>query len=512
MIIIVHHKHKTTQVMNAKKQLITSVAIGTTLTQTISNVSTIFPDALIVWCDADYLEVLDVNAMPSLFHHRRILASYNPSANFYLQKQIGYVERSFYLKVNKKVTYPTWMMSSCVGGVHASVINTLSNDLNFNINFDYFINSLAKRAMVEGLFCYSEPKLLQGNFLATAEIKQGSVYETFKFVKQHYKWVWVFFLSLSYLVYEKKIMLLPLIKSLFYKQLSTKFNFEQIPIQSTKSVIIKREIDVVIPTIGRKQYLYDVLKDLATQTIMPKNVIIVEQNPLKTSKSELDYLTNEAWPFKIKHTFTHQSGVCNARNLALSQVESEWTFLGDDDNRFDSNLIETLFNRINQYGVQVGTTVYLQANEVQTYLKTAQTSIFGAGNSIIKSSLIQKVKFNLNYEFNYGEDTDFGMQLRNLGEDVVYFADIKIDHLKAPIGGYRTKVTHPWSDDNIVPKPSPTIQLLYQTYFTPEQLLGYKLLLGLRSLKNSASKNPYIYFKLYKKQWERSQFWSQKLQ
>lgn len=512
MIIIVHHKYKTTQVLDAKMQTITSIAIGNSITQTIYDVSTTFADVLIVWCDADYLDVLDFNSIPKVFHHRRILASYNPNDNFYLQKQIGYVERSFYVKVNKKMTYPTWMMSSCVGGIHASVINNLYKDLNFNINFDYFINSLAKRAMVEGLFCYSEPKLLRGNFSATAEIKQGSIYEIFKFVKQHYKWVWVFFLSLSYLIYEKKITLLPLIKSLFYKQLSTTFNLQQIPIQSTKSVINKREIDVIIPTIGRKQYLYDVLKDLATQSILPKNVIIVEQNSLKTSKSELDYLTNEVWPFKIKHTFTHQSGVCNARNLALSQVESEWTFLGDDDNRFDSNLIETLFNRIKQYGIQVGTTVYLQKNEVQTYLKTAQTSIFGAGNSIIKSSLIQQVKFNLNYEFNYGEDTDFGMQLRHLGEDVVYFADIKIDHLKAPIGGYRTKVSHPWSDDKIVPKPSPTIQLLYQTYFTPEQLLGYKLLLGLRSFKSSANKNPYTYLKQYKKQWERSQFWSKKLQ
>lgn len=512
MIIIVHHKHKTTQVMDAKMQTITRIATGNSITQTIYDVSTTFPDVLIVWCNVAYLNDLDVNAIPSLFHHRRILASYNPNAYFYLQKQIGYVERSFYVKVNKKVTYPTWMMSSSVGSVHASVINTLSNDLKFDINFDYFINSLAKRAMVEGLFCYSEPKLLKGNFSATAEIKQGSIYETFKFVKQHYKWVWVFFLSLAYLVYEKKITLLPLIKSLFFKQLSTTFNLEAIPIQSTKTVITKHEIDVIIPTIGRKQYLYDVLKDLAAQTLLPKNVIIVEQNPLEGSVSELNYLNNQDWPFTIKHTFTHQSGVCNARNLALSQVDSEWTFLGDDDNRFDSKLIETLFNRIGQYGVQVGTTVYLQANEVQTYLKTAQTSIFGAGNSIIKSSLIQKVKFNLNYEFNYGEDTDFGMQLRHLGEDVVYFADIKIDHLKAPIGGYRTKVSHPWSEDEIVPKPSPTIQLLYQTYFTPEQLLGYKLLLGLRSYKNSDIKNPWTYITHYNKQWKRSQFWSYKLQ
>ncbi len=204
MIIIVHHKYKTTQVLDAKMQTITCIAIGNSITQTIYDVSTTFPDVLIIWCNVAYLKVLDVNSIPTVFHHRRILASYNTNTNFYLQKQIGYVERSFYVKVNKKVTYPTWMMSSCVGGIHASVINNLYKDLNFNINFDYFINSLAKRAMVEGLFCYSEPKLLRGNFSATAEIKQGSIYEIFKFVKQHYKWVWVFFLSLSYLIYEKK--------------------------------------------------------------------------------------------------------------------------------------------------------------------------------------------------------------------------------------------------------------------------------------------------------------------
>jgi GT2 family glycosyltransferase len=37
-------------------------------------------------------------------------------------------------------------------------------------------------------------------------------------------------------------------------------------------------------------------------------------------------------------------------------------------------------------------------------------------------------------EFGYGEDTDFGMQLRNKGFDVIYFPDLKITHLKAPMG------------------------------------------------------------------------------
>ncbi|WP_238567211.1 glycosyltransferase family 2 protein [Jejuia pallidilutea] len=286
---------------------------------------------------------------------------------------------------------------------------------------------------------------------------------------------------------------------------------QNIPITSIKKVIQNKEVDVIIPTIGRKNYLYDVLEDLSHQTVKPKNVIIIEQNPIGGSVSELDYIINEEWPYNIKHIFTHQTGVCNARNLALAEVTSEWTLLGDDDNRLNNTLIEDLFSRLEHHGATVGTTVYLQPNEDQTYLKTAQTSIFGAGNSIVKSYVLDTVKFNMAYEFNYGEDNDFGMQLRQLGHDVIYFADVKITHLKAPIGGYRTKVQQLWENDTIQPKPSPTIQLLHQTYFTIQQQLGYKLLLGLRSYKNSTGKHPLKNIKHFKKQWERSVYWCQKL-
>lgn len=511
MIILVHKHNKLTSVLDANMRAIAGFFIGESITKTFKKIAETETKPLIVWCEQDYLNYLNIDQLLDVFHHNCILASYNPSQNNYLPKQIGYIERSYYLRNNKKVTFPTWLVSSLVGGISASVLNNLKVFLNFENNLDYFLNSLAKRAMVEGLFCYSEPKLLQPNSKVKTEIKQATTFTLFKFVKQHYKWVWVFFLAVSFLIYEKKLIIFALIKSFFYRQLPTDFSLDKILIQSSKKVINAKEVDVIIPTIGRKKYLFDVLKDLEKQTLLPKNVIIVEQNPQLNSVSELDYLTNQDWPFKIKHTFTHQPGVCNARNLALKQVESEWTFLGDDDNRFRSTLIEELFKHIKQYGVNVGITVYLQEKEEQSYLKTAQTSIFGAGNAIIKSSLIEKVKFNENFEFNYGEDTDFGMQLRRLGEDVIYFADIKILHLKAPIGGYRTKVKQPWADDAIQPKPSPTIMLLNETYFTQEQLLGYKLLLGIRNFKHTKTKNPLNYIKSYNKQWRQSQLWSSKL-
>ncbi|WP_452224257.1 glycosyltransferase family 2 protein [Lacinutrix chionoecetis] len=511
MFILLHNGTTVTSILDEVLQPANAFPVNLSITKTIQKIALKHPEELIVWCHVELIDNLNVKEFSKIFHHQRILASFNPTDTDYLPKEIGCVERSFYLKVNKNVTFPTWLMSSLVGGIYANVLNVIEPHLNYKANFDYFLLSLAKRAMVEGLFCYSEPRLLTNNKGINIKTPKATKQELFKFVKQHYKWVWVIFLAWCYAIYQGKSSVLSIIKSFFYKQLHSDFSLGTIEIKSSKKQIGDKSIDVIIPTIGRKKYLYDVLKDLAKQTHLPKNVIIVEQNPQPDSVSELHYLENESWPFNVKHEFTHQPGVCNARNMALAKVESEWTFLGDDDNRFNETLIENIFDRIEALGVNVATTVYLQKHEKQTYLNTAQTSIFGAGNSILKSSLLKNVSFNTNFEFNYGEDTEFGMQLRWIGEDVIYLADLKILHLKAPIGGYRIKIKQPWHDEAIQPKPSPTIQLLYQTYYTKQQLEGYKLLLFLKQFKAFGYKKPIKFKKKFAQQWQQSVLWSNKL-
>ncbi len=85
---------------------------------------------------------------------------------------------------------------------------------------------------------------------------------------------------------------------MFYKKREIKGSFSEDNTAVPKPVSpVLKDIDVLIPTIGRKPFLYDVLKDLSKQTILPKNVIIIEQNPLAGSTSELDYLQDKNWPF-----------------------------------------------------------------------------------------------------------------------------------------------------------------------------------------------------------------------
>lgn len=510
MIVVYHNKNKVVDITNADLETVNK-ASTLSLAEFLFALAKDHPEEILVWCHIRLKEQLNISEIAKLFHHKRLLISYNPSQSHFMDKQIGYVEESPFIKVNKTVTYPTWQMSGLVGGLYGSTLLALKNEVVHDKDFDYFLCSLAKLGMPKGLLCYAEPRLLKHS-LEEIELPKANMFALFRFVKQHYKTRWVFLLLGNLMLYERKFWVLPFLLSFFYRNRSNnRINMEVIKVQSTNKVVDKATVDVIIPTIGRKACLYDVLCDLRNQTHLPVNVIIIEQNPLADSVSELDYLSNESWPFSIKHTFTHQAGACNARNLALSQAESEWVFLNDDDNRFEPNLLEAVFKKIEQFGNQIITTAYPQKNETKTNKTIIQWPTFGAGNSFVKRELLKKVKFNMALEFGYGEDGDFGRQLRNKGVDVLYFPEPQILHLKAPMGGFRTKPVLAWHKDPVQPKPSPTVMLYQMLHQTKEQILGYKTILFFKYYRHQKIKNPVSYFINFKKQWARSVYWANEL-
>ena len=115
------------------------------------------------------------------------------------------------------------------------------------------------------------------------------------------------------------------------------------------------------------------------------------------------------------------------------------------------------------------------------------------------------------FEHGFGEDTDFGVQLRNKGVDIIYYPKVMLTHLKAPIGGFRFKRSHPWENEVIQPKPSPTVLLNWLFNNTKYQLLGYKTILFFKFYKDQDLKNPITYYRKFKKQWKQSVYWANKL-
>ena len=504
MIILIHNNKKVVQV---KKDVENIEKFSTSFGDTLFQKAAEFPEEIIVWVHEEFMSIVNFNDLEKLLDSNEKIIHFNPFENPYLSEDLGFVDHNSLFKMPKSVNHASWQISASVGAIKASILNKLNPHIkNKNTNPNYLLHSIGFTFSLIGLFCNSQPLLVQNSI---SKKQNQSVFQLYKFVKQHYKFQWLFFLFLTRLIRRKSFDIFPLLLSLFVSKVE-KTNSVVLNVFENKEDDFNNQLslDVIIPTIGREKYVYDVLLDLKKQSFLPKKVIIVEQNPQPNSTSGLSFIFDTEWPFEIDHTFTHQPGACNARNLALSKVSSDWVFLNDDDNSFESDLLENVFKSIHFYDLKALITAYPQLGESVFYDKIHQTTIYGSGNSFIKSELLSQVKFDKNYEFCYGEDFDFGMQLRNIGIDIICVPFLNILHLKAPMGGFRTKPVLPWHDEKIIPKPSPTIMLNLLKYRTKEQQFGFKILYFVKSMN---WKNPFSFLKNIKKHWNSSLFWANKL-
>jgi len=386
-----------------------------------------------------------------------------------LNKDLGYIEDSPFIKISKNVRYPTWIKGSEIVYIHASIINLIANRVPEDSGYLYWLNSIGKLTSPQGVFTYQFPEIKSEEKLSTTDL--------YKFVKQHYRARWTLLLLICHLLYERRFPFYSFAKAQFYSKVNCDIDMRELHKNDLSTIMDNGSYDVIIPTMGRATYLHDVLKDFAEQTQLPQKVIIVEQNPEPKSITALDFITIDTWPFKIEHIFIHQTGACNARNIALAQTTSEWVFFADDDIRFAPTVLKEAIMKSTQLGVKCIALSCLQKEEIDPFKIIHQWSSFPSGASIVQGKLARKLKFNTAYEHGYGEDAEYGMQLRNVGTDILYCPDIELLHLKAPVGGFRHKVAQPWEREDLAPKPSPSIMLFRLMNTSKAQLKGYKLVL-----------------------------------
>jgi glycosyltransferase involved in cell wall biosynthesis len=224
-------------------------------------------------------------------------------------------------------------------------------------------------------------------------------------------------------------------------------------------------VSVIIPTLGRYQYLPDALGSLRRQTIRPLEVIIVDQNPIDQRHSEIydDYAD-----LNLRVIWQDRQGQSLARNTGLAAARGTYVFLFDDDSIARDDLIEVHLQQVVGQRVQVSTGVsyppppsnYELAPDFR-YPRLSQT--FDTGNSLLPTALARRIGgFDRNYDFGPGTDSDFGTRLYLAGERIVHNpAAIRI-HFKAPSGGLRVHGSFKYNTDLGLLKPfPPTTQSYY---------------------------------------------------
>lgn len=470
-----------------------------------------YPEELICWLSNEFTGIPNIEKFEEIFCHERIMASYSFKTRF-LGDDIGYIDQLPFINIERKVKYPTWQMSTDIGGIKAKTLLKFWPLLKNSKDLGYLLNSVGKIGQQNGLFCYSEPALVTKKPLDNI-ISLATTSDTFSFVSQHYKKIWTIVLFFCFVKYKKRFPVIAFISSVFNRSyFQAEVDLTDINFKNSRAVQRNsNSVDVVIPTLGRPDYLKEVIIDLSKQSYLPDRIIIVEQNPDPDALTELEECVNADWPFKIIHCFTHRTGACNARNIALEKVNSDLVFFADDDIRIPSDMLKTAIGEVHRLDAGCINFNCRQPGEGTLFMKIKQWGSFGSGTSIVNRKFLKDNKFSVAFEHGYGEDADFGMKLRLSGCDIIYHPDIILQHLKAPIGGFRKKPVMDWEKEIPKPKPSPTIMIFVKKYFTIHQIRGYRISLLLKSYKGQSIHNPLTYFKAMKKRWKRSEEWSLKL-
>jgi len=507
-VIIISH-HRAEELVGVSRNADELSNFTGDLTQVFWQLCHKFPEDLIIWKE-DSVQFEEHN-ISHIFPHSLIMASH-PVANYFIGDEIGYVDQLPFINPKLEVRYPTWRMSTDVGGIYGKTAQQFEDTFKHIKSFGYLLNSMAKTGQQNSLFCYSDPALVQSK-LENKKLPTRNTSVLFSFVGQHYKKVRLLILFFCFLKYERKFPLISLLKALFktsYFRLNVELPQPKLP--ESNNIPDSEKIDVIIPTLGRPQHLKNVLFDLRNQQMKPEKVIIVEQNPNSNSSSDLNYLKTEEWPFQIIHHFIHQTGACNARNLALKEVKSDLVFFADDDIRFNERLLYDTVLEINKYNLPAIHLNSLQEGEEVTFQKMKQWGGFSTCSSIVRFEFVKKVSFSLAFEHGFGEDYDYGMKLRNLGCDIIYHPQMILKHLKAGSGGFRDVMQDEKIASSQKPKPSPTFMLLVNRHYNNIMRRGYKVNLFLKFYSRQSVRNPIRYLSVMKRRWEMSEQKAMELQ
>lgn len=326
------------------------------------------------------------------------------------------------------------------------------------------------------------------------------------------------------------------------KKVKFKKHWPVIPPRKLREISGNPTVSYIIPTMLRQKFTLELLEDIARQTYLPKEVVVVDATP---PEQRDESLYQKDFPFKLIVKWQTSRGSCRARNEAIDLCTGDYFIFGDDDIRILPDFIENHIRLLQTYQAEACNGLDIMAspsdkdlNDLSRRLQAIEsnrwivgaTRNFSNANSCVRKDFVQQLVGNdINYDGGYGEDSDFGMALVKMGATVLYNPFSANLHLKPPSGGYRfwgaqsrllgkKRKKQPWELDTPVkwirPVPSPTVMYQFYKHFTTRQRVEYKYkYFFLYLFKGNKWKLPLrilnLPFKLL--QFKKSQFYAKKL-
>jgi hypothetical protein len=413
--------------------------------------------------------------------------------------------------------YPTWLVAPAGGIAPAAVIRAAGLEPRLG-SFAAALLDFGLRAHREGLFLSSDPGLLSGP--VPLAVKEGLRFrlrrtELAALIVRGYGRRWLGFWAVAGALFGRSLPLAALAglrtpaPAPVHREAIDKLH----PTVDPRSAE-GESVDAVVPTLGRPGPLWDLLTDLAAQTVPPRRVIVVDQRPPEAGLPPPANL-DARWPFELVVRTVEWIGACRARNRALREVDSPWILLLDDDVRMPADAVARMVATAQAYRVgAVNASLYLPHQDPEPGPEALPRvwSTFSTAAALLETAAAREAgPFDERLEGGYGEDAEIGIRLRQAGCNVLYAPAIRVLHLKAPAGGFRHGVRFPWQGEPVQPRPSPIFLYARNKHATQAMQQGYRLFYALNRLRSVPAVAWPGELRRVLRRWERSVHWAERL-
>lgn len=493
----------------------------------LCHVTAAYPNAYVAWFDvaiADFIR--DIQTWPTLLQHPLEILHLSCFQRCDLMvNELGFVDfdSPFLIPGPTDRRFPTWLISPMCGVTHARVFEKMGLDANAP-SLAAALFGFGRRTLQYGVCCYSEPRLLKSEIPVPVLDKLRQCLTSVELlyvitVGYGRKWIWFWVAAIA--ICRHRFPLISFFRHLFSYPAVRGIDTElakELHLCVDKSIDVRDEwVDVVIPTLNRPQHVRNVLRDLAAQTVIPKKVIVVEQIPVDAeSLKPLDEIQSATWPFAVRHIRVQWIGACRARNVGFREIEHDWVLLLDDDIRLPSRFVEHLLELTQCYKIQAANgSVYLPhqvPTEIADKSHPVVWSTFGSGVGLVAAEIVREIGgFDEKLEGGWGEDYEFGIRIRLAGSNILFTRREPVLHLKAPSGGFRFRIDHPWSKGEVQPRPSPTVLYSRMKHLSETQMSGYKLYYWLNHVRGVSRRQRFRELWRVRRDWNSAERWSKML-
>tara|TARA_B100001057_G_scaffold27162_3_gene24908 strand:+ start:6735 stop:7613 length:879 start_codon:yes stop_codon:yes gene_type:complete len=196
-------------------------------------------------------------------------------------------------------------------------------------------------------------------------------------------------------------------------------------------------VSVVLTTFNRKKFLTRALYSVFEQTLVPEQVIVVDDGSTDNTSRDLPS------SFPSVHWLEQENrGVASARNLGIRHARGRWVALLDSDDEWESTKIESQLNRFgdkcdaiashtNEKWIRSGNQVmppkYLDKSSANLFERSLRHCLISASSIILHHRIFQEVGY-FDESFPVCEDYDFWLRLLQRADPMLVDEELVIKH------------------------------------------------------------------------------------